>query len=229
MICACCAGTFLAFVPALSRGDEQVVPISQEPHHQKRFENEYLRLLEVVIGPGDATLMHRHDLDYFGTVAQGGVIRNEKFGEQNARVGVAATGDLLFVNCQETPLIHRIVNLGQNAVVNIAAEIAIPKPHGFDVGTRANAPQYSLEIDNARVRAWRLKLEPGKAAAPTVQAGPGLRTILLGDAITETVDGGGGSVVPIRAGQFAYQPPGATRAVRNSGKMPLEIVEWEIR
>jgi hypothetical protein len=178
MICACCAGTFLAFVPALSRGDEQFVPISQEPHHQKRFENEYIRILEVVIGPGDATLMHRHDLDYFGTVAYGGTIKNEKLGDQNARVGVAATGDLLFVNCQETPLIHRIVNLGQDTVVNIAAEIVIPKPYGFDVETRAHAPHYSLEIDNARVRAWRLKLEPGQVAPAIFQAGPGLRTVL---------------------------------------------------
>ena len=39
------------------------VPVEQEPHHRVVFENQYVRVLDVVVGPGETTLFHRHSID----------------------------------------------------------------------------------------------------------------------------------------------------------------------
>ena len=39
------------------------VAVEQEPHHHVVFENQYVRVLDVVVNPGDTTLFHKHSLD----------------------------------------------------------------------------------------------------------------------------------------------------------------------
>ena len=40
------------------------VEITAEPHHHLALQNAYIRVFQVVIPPGEATLMHRHHHDY---------------------------------------------------------------------------------------------------------------------------------------------------------------------
>jgi hypothetical protein len=40
------------------------VPVAQEPHHHKVFENSYVRVLRVSIPANESTLLHQHDLSY---------------------------------------------------------------------------------------------------------------------------------------------------------------------
>ena len=59
--CGCCGGVFLAWVPAPAHAAEEIiVPVTQEPRHHVRLENEYLRIIEAIIEPGDQSLFHRH-------------------------------------------------------------------------------------------------------------------------------------------------------------------------
>jgi hypothetical protein len=39
------------------------VPVEQEPHHRWIFENQYVRVLDVVLAPGESTLFHAHSHD----------------------------------------------------------------------------------------------------------------------------------------------------------------------
>jgi beta-alanine degradation protein BauB len=39
------------------------VPVEQEPHHRWIFENQYVRVLDVVLAPGESTLFHTHSHD----------------------------------------------------------------------------------------------------------------------------------------------------------------------
>jgi hypothetical protein len=47
--------------------------------------------------------------------------------------------------------------------------------------------------------------------------------------MTEVVGAGPDQVIGVERGSFAYQAPAGTRAVRNSGTVPLELVEFELR
>jgi hypothetical protein len=79
------------------------------------------------------------------------------------------------------------------------------------------------------VRAWRLVLEPGQTAATITQNAPGLRVIIDGGEIAESVPGEGDRGMALRLGDFYWQQPGATRTVRNIGSTRIELVEIELK
>jgi len=47
---------------AASQASEPV-PVEQEPHHRWIFENQYVRVLDVVLAPSESTLFHTHSHD----------------------------------------------------------------------------------------------------------------------------------------------------------------------
>jgi hypothetical protein len=88
---------------------------------------------------------------------------------------------------------------------------------------------YTQLFDNERARAWRLVLEPGQAAAAITQNAPGLRVIIDGGEIAESVPGEGDRGMMLRLGDFYWQEPGVTRAVRNIGTTRIQLVEIELK
>jgi hypothetical protein len=117
-MCACCAGTFIASAPAPARAaDEVVVPVAQEPRHHTRFNNEYLRIIEAIIEPGDQSLFHKHALDTVVVTAHGAKLRVEKLGDPQAWIGQGETGHFSYWDYQAHPLIHRVAVLDDHAAV----------------------------------------------------------------------------------------------------------------
>ena len=102
------------------------------------------------------------------------------------------------------------------------------QPGRFSPGLREGAG-YTQIIDNERVRAWRLVLEPGQTAAAITQNAPGLRVIIDGGEIAEIAPGEPDRGMALRLGDFYWQEPGAARAVRNIGTTRVELVEFELK
>jgi hypothetical protein len=216
--------------PALARAaDEVVVPVTQEPRHHTRFENEYLRIIEAIIEPGDQSLFHKHALDSVYVTAHGAKVRVEKLNEPQASIAQAETGRLTFGAFQAHPLIHRVANLDDHAAVFIACEIVVPQPGQFGTPDRSGAPAYVSEIDNERIRAWRMKLAPAQSVPSITQWGPGVRVVLSGDQFKETVQGTPDRDVRVQQGSYEWQPAGETRAITNTGNTPLELIEFELK
>jgi mannose-6-phosphate isomerase-like protein (cupin superfamily) len=104
---------------------------------------------------------------------------------------------------------------------------ASPRPSGFTPSTRGQG--YEQIADNERFRAWRLALKPGESAAPYKQGAPGMRVIVSGGELTESVPGQPDRGMKPRDGQFFWQEAGTTRTVKNTGTTPLNIVEIELK
>jgi nitroreductase len=83
--------------------------------------------------------------------------------------------------------------------------------------------------DNARVRAWRLSLEPGQAAPPVTQSAPGIRVVVDGGELVESIPGRPARGMAPRSGDFYWQEAGTTRTVRNVGTTRIELVEIELK
>ena len=228
-LCGCCAGTLIGFVPAIAQAADEIVPVRLEPHHHKRFKNEYVRVVDVIIEPGDATLFHRHELDFGYAIVAGADLKNEIPNNPQAAIIRLETKDVRFSEYQDKPYVHRVTNIGPSTFRIIAFEIVLPEPGQFDTSSRSEAPAYVTVLDNKRLHVWRLKLDPGQIAPAIAQSGPSLRVVLSGDPITGTTGSGPGRDLPVGTGAFEWQAAGARPAVANTGRAALELVEFELR
>ncbi len=84
-------------------------------------------------------------------------------------------------------------------------------------------------MDNERVRGWRLVLEPGQSVAAIVQEAPGIRIVVSGGELVESVPGQADRGMSVKLGEFYWQAPGVRRAVRNIGTTRIELVEFELK
>jgi len=90
------------------------------------------------------------------------------------------------------------------------------------------APYVSV-MDNHRVQAWRLILQPGEAAPPMQQAAPGVRIVVQGGVLVEGVQGKPDHKLNLKYGDFAWQNAGPVRTMRNAGTSTVELVEFELK
>ena len=90
-------------------------------------------------------------------------------------------------------------------------------------------PQYVQILDNPRLRAWRLILEPGQSVPAIAQDGKGVRVVVRGGMLTTSMPGLQDQHLALQPGDFAIQPPGETRALANSGTETIELVEMVLK
>jgi hypothetical protein len=215
----------LLFLCAAAWTQDAIVPTRKEPLHVPKLENEFIRVLNVVIPPGKATLFHEHTLDFVALFVQGANLKNETPDGASA-FPTLKTGLVAYNDYAAKPYIHRVSNLSDNPFWVVGSEILIPPPGKFQASNR-EAP-YKVEIDNARVRVWRLILEPGQSAPTVTQAAPGLRVSLSDSKIVEQV-AGRDQEVSLKKGEFIWQPQGSTRSLRHTGDNAIELVEYELK
>ena len=75
----------------------------------------------------------------------------------------------------------------------------------------------------------RLVLQPGQSVPAFKQGAPGLRVIVGGGELTESVPDQPDRGMKPRTGEYFWQEAGITRAVRNSGTTALNLVEVELK
>ena len=226
-LCWCCAGTVLGFVATPAVAAPPAVAAAEEPHHHVLFENADLRIMRVMIPPGEATGWHVHAHDFVVTVLRGTSTRTEQEGEAQAVLGEMKTDEVIFAAYEGKPIVHRVANTSTWINHQLTFEVLVPKPGQFGKGDRAGAPEFALVLDNPRLRAWRLRLAPGVVTPRVVQTGPGVRVILAGERIIDTPAEGAPIENDIRAGDAAFLGPD-TRSITNAGNAPLDMIEFEL-
>lgn len=87
------------------------VAVEQEPHHHVVFENQYVRVLDVVVKPGETTLFHKHSLDNVAIQFSEATIKRQSPG-QDWIATPAKDGSVGFTAGTAKPYIHRIMNSG---------------------------------------------------------------------------------------------------------------------
>ena len=112
-------------VPAASKAqgtETDPVPVEQEPHHHLVFENQYVRVLDVVVDPGDTTLFHTHSLDNLAVQLTDAIIKRQ-FPGQPWVDSPAKEGSVGFTAGTVKPYTHRITNAGSSVFHVLDIEI----------------------------------------------------------------------------------------------------------
>jgi hypothetical protein len=214
--------------PGAFAAEDKVVPAQEEPHHRPKFQNDYVRVLDVEIAQDDATLFHTHSLDYPYVMVTGVTLLNQLPGGQPGEVKIER-GLIGYYRASQGAYTHRFTNLGPGAFRAIGIELLRSAAAGNAVVTPLpDATGYRTVLDNDRVRGYLLRLEPGQSAGPVTLAGPGIRVVLGGGELTQTA-GSNAATLKLEPGQFAWRDQPETLTLKNTGSASLELVEFELK
>jgi quercetin dioxygenase-like cupin family protein len=102
---------------------ERIVPVTEEPSHHRILENQYVRVLNVIVPPHGETLIHRHDYDYVFVTLGDSKVSNERVNEKPTEL-ILKDGETRF-----TPggFAHRARNLADTPFHNITVEFLDPE------------------------------------------------------------------------------------------------------
>lgn len=219
--------------PVFAQLEDRPVPMDQAPFHIPVFSNDHIILMVINIPPGRNTGFHTHYADSVSVNVSPALRTDQTYG--SSEVSAPATGEIVpgtttFRNVTEDgPLTHRVTNVGPTPFHNISFILKDDGPAGASVSDRANAAGYTQIVDNERIRAWRVVLEPGEATGEITQTAPGLRVYVQGGVVDEMVPGSAPRGMAPYGGDFIWQDAGQTRAVKNTGATPIEFVEFELK
>ena len=230
------AASFVAFAcsliqPAMAQNEERGVPIEKASYHLPVFRNEYVTLLNIYVPPQRNTGYHTHSGDSVSVNVEDADMTNQDLGQPQP--GPAQRGQrgraTFTAYSKQGPRTHKASNVGATPFHNVSFIFTYAQPGRFTPSSRTDVPGYAQIMDNERVRGWRLVLEPGQSVAAITQKAPGIRIVVGGGELVESVPGQPERGMSPKAGEFYWQEPGVTRAVRNSGTTRLEVVEFELR
>ena len=88
------------------------VPVQDEPHHHWIFENQYVRVLDVQLPPGESTLFHTHSHDNVAVRLSNSTIQKQDVGKDWDGPSPVQTGEVAFTAGAKRPYTHRVKNAG---------------------------------------------------------------------------------------------------------------------
>jgi hypothetical protein len=203
------------------------LPVEEASYHVPAFSNELVTVLNVFIPPHRESGYHRHSLDSVGVLISDTARTAQVLGAEATVTALRGNGSANFTNYARAPLVHSVAITGDGPFHNIVVELLYPTPGRFTAGTRGQG--YTQVLDNERVRIWRLALEPGQTAPAITQSAPGVRVVIEGGELVESVPEKADRRKAPRKGEFFWQDAGQTRAVRNVGTTRIELVELELK
>jgi hypothetical protein len=193
--------------------EDKPVLMTKAPFHVPMFSNDYVTMLNIHIPPARDTGFHTHFADSTTVLFNPAIRTNQIYGE-------------LEISGEYT---HRAANVGPTPFRGISALLHDRVMGGPPVSDRSDVAGYEQILDNARVRAWRVRLAPGEKTGQITQTAPGWRVYVSAGVIDELVPGSAPRGMAVVEGDFMWQDGGQTRAVENAGATVIEFVEYELK
>ncbi|MBL8547501.1 MAG: hypothetical protein JNL81_13630 [Hyphomonadaceae bacterium] len=207
--------------------DPAAPPVEHASFHQLVFANDDFAVLNNRYPPGGDSGFHTHYRDIFYVVIQSAPQSGQRVGQPLTAAPLVQVGAAGYSANGLEPRVHRIVNSDEGPSQFIVVELRRPRPRGDAASTREGP--YVQIVDNERMRAWRLILEPGQSVPIISQGGNGVRVVVRGGLLTTSTPDLPDQTLFLRAGDFAVQNSGSTRALRNTGTEAIELVEIELK
>lgn len=234
MKCISAFGFFLfmtahSFAIAEQPASVAIVPVEHASFHQLVFADEDIAILNNLYPPNGDSGFHTHYRDLFAVIIQSSQSSGQRLDKPLTAAPIVPVGTAGYSAVGAEPRTHRVVNGDKSVFQIIVVELRRSSPLGNAISSRDAAPQYVQIFDNPRMRAWRLVLEPGQSAPEISQNNKGVRVVVRGGLLTTITPGLQDQNLTLRPGDFAVQPTGAKRALKNSGTDAIELVEIELK
>jgi hypothetical protein len=208
------------------------VPIAREPHYHLVFQNFLVKVYEIEVAPGYATLMHQHDYDNFFVVFGDAHLTNAVAGENPTKLDLPDLG----IHFEQEPYANIIANNGKLPLRNITVELLqtqgqVTKVHSsINQALNAAPPdddgiRQALVLGTGEVQAIAVAVPKDKTWAPSHDGRDRLVVML------DKVNSGSGTREgdsPFPAGMLAWFPADTDLRVPNASdqQMKLMILEF---
>jgi hypothetical protein len=220
----------VAIVATAAIADDRVVPAHEEPRHVTKLENEWIRFIDVEIPEGEQTMYHAHSLDYPYLMISDVTLRNQVYGQEPVEVKVERGAIGYYRASTQGTYTHRFINRGPGTFRAIGIELLKPMQPLTEVPAPLPAESgFATALDNERVRAYRLKLEPGESAGPVTIHGPSIRVAMTGGRISEKTEGPYDAIFDLAPAQFVFRPDSTVTTITNTGNVTIELVEFILK
>jgi hypothetical protein len=107
----------------VSPHDIEPMPAHLEPHHHVTYENQYARVMEVVLEPGEASLFHTHAADVVYITLANARARGQQLGKEWTSPTEFRKGDVSMDEASRAPFTHHLQNIGTTEFRTINIEI----------------------------------------------------------------------------------------------------------
>jgi len=210
--------------------NESFNSVENASFHQLVFADEDIAVLNNLYPPNGDSGFHAHYRDLFAVIIQSSPSTGQALGKPLKESPVYPVGAAAYSAVgDEGRRVHRVINGDKGISQYIVIEIRREKPSATPVSSRDAAPEYVQFVDNPKMRAWRLILEPGQSAPKITQGNKGVRVVVRGGVLTTITAGLDDQQLALRPGDFAVQEAGKTRALKNDGAETIEFVEMELK
>jgi quercetin dioxygenase-like cupin family protein len=203
------------------------VSIENEPRHYLEFENSYVRLFRVRLAPGATTLFHVHVNDNVGVRLTDAELSDVAPGGTPKKVSVTKGG--VGFGHYPSPLTHSVSNVGSTPFHNMVVEILPSKSARFTAPLQAVVTGHTLELENERVRVFRLILAPGQATEQHSHDRQFLGVAITDGEIAVNRPATDTETVTFRPGDYRWHERGARHSLKNAGSTTFETVEIELK
>lgn len=203
------------------------VPVEKEPMHRLKFENEFVRLFEVLVPAGKSTQYHIHLNDGVSVRVSNAQIIDEVSGGERTPFEIKY-GEATF-GARPSPLTHRVVNSGKSDFHNIFIEILPSRNAPRAMASPLLSDGHVVLIDNSRVRVNRLILKPGESSKIHTHHMAGLGIVLYDSKIEISSPGGTKQTLRSKAGDHVWRNAGTTHIIKNIGLTAFEAIVLELK
>ncbi|BFM15759.1 hypothetical protein R50073_19420 [Maricurvus nonylphenolicus] len=204
---------------------ETYVPVRDEVRHRHKFENDFARVYDVLIPPGDMSDYHEHVEDTLYVCIAPVAMTDQVWGEEDVNQFNVPAGISMCRPHRCDPLIHRVGNIGSNDMHMVGVEVKASPP--WVAAAPLQAKGHTELWDHTRMRAYRLSLESQESTGAFTYDFYGV-TILLADTNYHYTDAVSSRSMALKAGDVIWHEGPLQQSITNLGESPLEaiVVEW---
>lgn len=217
-----------------------VVPMDQEPHHHLVLQNDYVKVFNVEVSPGDSIVLHRHDRDTFAIA----------IGDQLVTVGIPGKPEIHQKNADaqvrllRSGYMHSTKVDGDTPYHTVAVELLRPQTN-FHLDCAEILPSLQLNCQGSiTIGSPSLTSQQLFASSEThvrlvhVLSGRGIgigdlkdsHLIVALDPATLSPDSPSGPDQTLHAGDFVWIVKGvASGAFTNNGKGEARFIEFSFK
>ncbi|NEO74878.1 hypothetical protein [Moorena sp. SIO4G3] len=210
--------------------EQEVVPIEEEPYHHFEYENQYLRVFDVIFPPGYRTLPHTHAKDNVAIVINGGLHKIEKVGgEPPEELVEPGVGEALFACASDEPYTHTITNLDNEILRFKDVEILSPLELSEDDMATENLPEHEIILDNEEMRVYRLNLQPGESTELLTHNFPFLTVAISPGTVEVETPQGKSQPKEFKPGEICWHTDPSKYILKNIGSTSFEKVDIKLK